>query len=146
MADPGGVLPGRTRHLHQVSIANADTEAEAGPDETAEIIAKVADSLMAVGALPVTSTLLREFPGSGPGWHTPLAHRWGRRARRRTAGFRAAEHRGLAVRLPLQHATSVIESVSAQGELVEHPAVWPPVGDGGILAHDHALLPGAGHR
>jgi hypothetical protein len=27
---------------------------------------------MAVGALPVTSTLLREFPTSGPGWHTPL--------------------------------------------------------------------------
>jgi hypothetical protein len=31
----------------------------------------VADSLIAVGALPVTSTLLRESPASGPGWHVP---------------------------------------------------------------------------
>ena len=110
--------------------------AEAGPEETAEIVAKVADSLMAVGALPVTSTLLRAFPASGPGWHTPLAHRWGRRAHQRAAGFRPAEHRGLAVRLPLQHATAVIESVSAHGELVSiqlygHPWVrgeyWPMI-------------------
>ncbi len=103
---------------------------------------------MAVGALPVTSTLLREFPASGPGWHTPLAHRWGRRAHRAAQGrgtadvmpgavdFRPAEHRGLAARLPLQHATAVIESVSAQGELVSvqlygHPWVrgeyWPMI-------------------
>jgi hypothetical protein len=118
------------------SISDSVTEATAGPEETAGIIAKVADSLMAVGALPVTSTLLREFPGSGPGWHTPLAHRWGRRAHRRTAGFRAAEHRGLAVRLPLEQAAAVIESVSAQGELVSiqlygHPWVmgeyWPMI-------------------
>ncbi len=122
--------------------------AEAGPEETAEIVATVADSLMAVGALPVTSTLLREFPASGPGWHTPLAHRWGRRAHRAAQGrgtadvmpgavdFRPAEHRGLAARLPLQHATAVIESVSAQGELVSvqlygHPWVrgeyWPMI-------------------
>jgi hypothetical protein len=144
----------------KVSIATSGTEAEAGPDETAEIIAKVADSLMAVGALPVTSTLLREFPGSGPGWHDLLAHRWGRRAHRRTAGFRAAEHRGLAVRLPLQHATSVIESVSAQGELVSiqlygHPWVmgeyWPMItpcfqvratDDAG---DEHDGIPGGGH-
>jgi hypothetical protein len=37
--------------------------AEAGPEETAKIVATVADSLIAVGALPVTSTPLREFPG-----------------------------------------------------------------------------------
>jgi hypothetical protein len=122
--------------------------AEAGPAETAEIVGTVADSLMAVGALPVTSTLLREFPTSGPGWYTPLAHRWGRRASRvargrGTAGvmpgavdFRPAEHRGLAARLPLEHATAVIESISAQGELVGvrlygHPWVrgeyWPMI-------------------
>jgi hypothetical protein len=119
-----------------VSIGTSDTEAEAGPEETAEIVATVADSLIAVGALPVTSPLLREFPGSGPGWHVPLAHRWGRRAHQQAARFRAAEHRGLAVQLPLEHATAVIESVSAQGELVSsriygHPWVhgeyWPMI-------------------
>jgi hypothetical protein len=122
--------------------------AEAGPEETAEIVAKVADSLLAVGALPVTSTLLREFPSDRPGWYTPLAHRWGRRASQLARGrgtadvmpgavdFRPAEHRGLAVRLPLEHATAVIESISAQGELVSvqlygHPWVrgeyWPMI-------------------
>jgi hypothetical protein len=101
-----------------ISITTSDTAAEAGPEETAKIVATVADSLIAVGALPVTSTLLREFPGSGPGWHVQLAHRWGRRAHQQAARFRAAEHRRLVVRLPLEHATAVIESVSAQGELV----------------------------
>ena len=111
------------------------TVAEAGPEETAEIVATVADSLMAVGALPVTSTLLREFPGSAPGWHAALAHRWRRRAHQRAARFRAAEHRRLVVRLPLENATAVIESVSAQDDLVSiqlygHPWVWgeyPPM-------------------
>jgi hypothetical protein len=101
-----------------ISIATSDTAAEAGPEETAKIVGTVADSLIAVGALPVTSTLLREFPGSGPGWHVQLTHRWGRRAHQQAARFRAAEHRRLVVQLPLEHATAVIESVSAQGELV----------------------------
>ncbi len=112
-------------------------EAEVRPEGTAAIVATVADSLMAVGALPVTSTLLRDFPGRGePGWHMPLVNRWGRRAHQRAAGFRPTEHRGLAVRLPLEHATAVIESVSAQGDLVSvqlygHPWVmgeyWPMI-------------------
>ena len=101
-----------------ISIGPSGTVAEAGPEETARIVATVADSLIAVGALPVTSALLREFPGSGPGWHVQLAYRWGYRAHQQAARFRAAEHRRLVVRLPLEHATAVIESVSAQGELV----------------------------
>jgi hypothetical protein len=119
-----------------ISIATSDTVAEAGPEETAEIVATVADCLMAVGALPVTSTMLREFDARGPGWHVQLAHRWGRRVHQEATGFRASEHRGLALRLPLKHATAVIESVSAQGELVSiqlygHPWVmgeyWPMI-------------------
>jgi hypothetical protein len=101
-----------------ISIATSDSAAEAGRDETAKIVATVADSLIAVGALPVTSTLLRESPGSDPGWHVQLARRWGRRAHQQAAMFRAAEHRRLVVRLPLEHATAVIESVSAQDDLV----------------------------
>ena len=101
-----------------ISMETSGTVAEAGPEETAEIVATVADSLIAVGALPVTSTLLREVPGSDPGWHVQLAHRWGRRARQQAARFRAAEHRRLVVRLPLEHATAVIESVSAHDDLV----------------------------
>jgi hypothetical protein len=101
-----------------ISIGTSDTVAEAGPEETARIVATVADSLIAVGALPVTSTLLREAPGTGPGWHAALAHRWGRRVHQHAARFRAAEHHRLVVRLPLEHATAVIESVYAQDDLV----------------------------
>jgi hypothetical protein len=112
-----------------ISMETGGTVAKAGPEETAEIVATVADSLIAVGALPVTSTLLREVPGSAPGWHAALAHRWRRRAYQRAARFRAAEHRRLVVRLPLEHATAVIESVSAQDDLVRiqlygHPWVY----------------------
>src|SRR5215469_11411645 len=101
-----------------ISIEAGGTLAEAGPEETAKIVATVTDSLIAVGALPVTSALLREFPGSAPGWHAALAHRWRHRAHQRAARFRAAEHRGLVVHLPLEHATAVIEGVSAQDDLV----------------------------
>jgi hypothetical protein len=118
-----------------ISIGTSDTTAEAGPEETARIVATVADSLIAVGALPVTSTLLRESPGSGPGWHAQLAHRWRRRAYQQAGKFRAAEHRRLVAELPLEHATAVIESVSAQDDLVSiqlygHPWVmgeYPPM-------------------
>jgi hypothetical protein len=119
------------------SIGDSVSESTAGPEDTAEIVATVADSLLAVGALPVTSTMLRQFPGSrAPAWQLPLVSRWGRRAHHRVAGFRAPQHRGLAVRLPLEHATAVIESISAQGELVDvqvygHPWVmgeyWPMI-------------------
>jgi hypothetical protein len=118
------------------SISTAGSESTAGPEDTAEIVAKVADSLLAVGALPVTSTLLHEPPADRkPAWQPPLVSRWSRRART-AARFEPGEHRGLAVRLPLEHATAVIESVSAQGELVGvqlygHPWVfgeyWPMI-------------------
>jgi hypothetical protein len=118
-----------------ISIGTSGTVAEAGPEETAKIVATVADSLIAVGALPVTSTLLRKSPVSELGWHVQLANRWGRRAHQQAARFRAAEHRRLVVQLPLEHATAVIESVSAQDDLVSiqlygHPWVmgeYPPM-------------------
>lgn len=100
------------------SISTSGSEATAGPEDVAEIAAKVADSLLAVGALPVTSTLLRESPaGRAPAWQAPLVNRWGLRAHT-AARFEPDEHRGLAARLPLEHATAVIESISAPGELV----------------------------
>jgi len=100
------------------SISTSRGESTAGPEDVAEILAKVADSLLAVGALPVTSTLLREPPADRkPAWQTPLVSRWRRRAHT-AAHFEPGEHRGLAARLPLEHATAMIESVSAQGELV----------------------------
>lgn len=48
----------------RISMEASGTVAEAGPEETARIVATVADSLIAVGALPVTSALLREPPAA----------------------------------------------------------------------------------
>jgi hypothetical protein len=111
------------------SISTSGSESTAGPEDVAEIVAKVADSLLAVGALPVTSTLLHEPPADRkPAWQPHLVSRWHSRAHT-AARFEPGEHRGLAVRLPLEHATAMIESISAQGELVGvrlygHPWMW----------------------
>jgi hypothetical protein len=130
---------------------------ELSAQETAGIVATVADALMAVGALPVTSGWLYTTVSTEPGWRTPLLNRWSQRAGQRIAGFRPQEHRGLAIRLPLEQATAVIESVSARGDLVSiqlygHPWVmgeyWPmitpcfqvrAVDDAG---HEHDGIPG----
>jgi hypothetical protein len=118
------------------SISTSGSESTAGPEDTAEIVTKVADSLLAVGALPVTSILLHEPPADRkPAWQPHLVNRWSCRAYT-AAHFEPGEHRGLAARLPLEHATAMIESVSAQGELVGvqlygHPWVmgeyWPMI-------------------
>jgi len=111
------------------SISTSGRESAAGPEDVAEIVAKVADSLLVVGALPVTSTLLHEPPAERkPAWQPHLVRRWGSRAHT-AARFEPGEHRGLVAHLPLEHATAVIESISAQGELVGvqlygHPWVW----------------------
>ena len=111
------------------SISTSGRESAAGPEDVAEIVAKVADSLLAVGALPVTSTLLYEPPAERkPAWQPHLVRRWGSRAHT-AARFEPGEHGGLVAHLPLEHATAVIESISAQGELVGvqlygHPWVW----------------------
>jgi hypothetical protein len=142
------------------SISTSGSESTAGPEDVAEIVAKVADSLLAVGALPVTSTLLYEPPTDRKtAWQPHLVHRWARRAHT-AARFEPGEHRGLVVRLPLEHATAVIESVSARGELVGvrlygHPWVmgeyWPmiapcfqvsAVDDAG---NEHTGMPGDWH-
>jgi hypothetical protein len=110
---------------------------ELTPRETADIVATVADCLIAVGALPASSRLLRERPQTtSREWHDQLAVSWSRRAFRRAAEFRPSEHRGLAAELPFKHATAAIESVSAHGELVAirlygHPwgmgEYWPMI-------------------
>jgi hypothetical protein len=117
---------------------------ELTPDQTAGIVATVADCLLAVGALPASSVLLREPRAGDQQWQAQLASRWSRRAWQQAAGpagaagtgFRLADHRGLTAELPLKHATAIIESVSAHGGLViirlyGHPWVmgeyWPMI-------------------
>ena len=127
-----------TEQLARINGMNLNGS-ELTPDQTAGIVATVADCLLAVGALPASSALLREPRASEQDWQAQLAFRWSRRAWAQAAGaagFRPADHQGLAAELPLKHATAVIESVSAHGGLViirlyGHPWVmgeyWPMI-------------------
>jgi hypothetical protein len=98
------------------------TEVDAA--KTAEIVAIVADCLLAVGALPVGSPLLR--PGSPPprpaqetvatgnvsAWQDALGRRWANRAHLSgTASAPGTTHRVLLAGLPFEHATVIIESL-----------------------------------
>jgi hypothetical protein len=101
--------------------------------DTAGIVAGVADALLAVGALPPDSAVLTGIQGSvRSDWRLALSDRqlalmdtW--------AGPASA---GLAVRLPFEQATAVIETISAREDMVSvqlygHPWVigesWPMI-------------------
>ncbi len=108
---------------------------EFGREETTAIVAAVADSLLAVGSLPADSTLLRQRPADADrGWRHALVDTWSRRVNMGSGGFLPGEQLGLAVRLPLEHATAVIEGLSVHADQVSiqlygHPWVmgeyWP---------------------
>jgi hypothetical protein len=102
--------------------------------DTAKVVAAVADALLWAGALPPDSAVLSERPVT-VGWQEELAQLWGRQAQRR-ARDGEPERAGLAVALPLQRATAVIESIAAHDDLVTiqlygHPWVsgeyWPMI-------------------
>jgi hypothetical protein len=99
------------------------------PPTSAGIVAAVADALVAVGALPVTSPLLLGFPETGRRpWHEELIQRWDLRVRDRAVSPGQEAKAGLAVRLPLERASAVIEGITASGDLMNiwlygHP--WP---------------------
>ncbi len=124
--------------LAQVTSMSISTDDRTAELDTAQIVAAVADALLRTGALPASSALLSGSPaanGGNPGWRLPLMHLLARHAHQRA---RTAEpHRaGLAVALPLRHATAVIESITAHEGLVSiqlygHPWVtgeyWPMI-------------------
>jgi hypothetical protein len=89
------------------------TDVEA--DKTAEIVAVVADCLLAVGALPPGSALLRGRPAvQAPTWQDALAARWARRAHLHADSAPAPgspRHSVLLAPLPLAHASAVIETI-----------------------------------
>jgi hypothetical protein len=103
--------------------------------DVAEVVAAVADGLLALGVLPAASPLLQKITdGQLHGWRTSLMHRWTRRLHQFSEGFLPGEQLALAVRLPLEHATAVIEWLSVHEnqvclQLYGHPWVmgeyWP---------------------
>lgn len=86
--------------------------------DTAAIVTAVADALLAVGALPPDSAVLTGLPDRvHRDWRLALSDRqlaltdtW--------AGTGQASGAGLAVRLPFQQATAVIENITAREHLV----------------------------
>jgi hypothetical protein len=109
--------------------------------DPAGIVAAVTDALLAVGALPAASALLQRLPYREPtDWQAALVPRWGRHAHAYGTGPAPGTGQesvaGLAVRLPLNQATAVIENVTAHEDLVSvqlygHPWItagsWPMI-------------------
>lgn len=115
-----------------VTIATGEDSVEL---DVAKIVAAVADALLWTGALPPDSGMLSDWEGPTPSWREELTELWGRQAHLR-ARDHEPERAGLAVSLPLQRATAVIENIAAQGDLVSiqlygHPWVsgeyWPMI-------------------
>lgn len=127
------------------------TEVEA--DRTAEIVAVVADCLLAVGALPPGSALLRgSRQAQAPTWQDALAERWARRAHLTATSADAAsagtggkteyppgrqEYRVLLAPLPLEHASAVVETVYVSGEGAAAGTL------AGVTLHGRPWVPGA---
>jgi hypothetical protein len=123
-----------------VSIGTGDATVEL---DVPKIVAVVADALLRVGALPLRSALLAggtlaswTAPTAASGsWRDELKYHWGSQALRR-ASAAEPDRAGLAVALPLQRATAVIENIAAHEDYVSiqlygHPWVsgeyWPMI-------------------
>jgi hypothetical protein len=111
-------------------------------DKTAEIVAIVADCLLAVGALPGGSTLLRASQeGTAPTWRDALAARWAHRAHLSGVAAAGSRHEVLLARLPFEHASALIESLSvadtSAGRVVGvrlHGSPWVPAAPWPVIA------------
>jgi hypothetical protein len=122
-----------------VSISTGDVAVDL---EVSKIVAVVANALLQVGVLPLRSALLAGdtpgdgvMPGAGIGWREELKYHWGGEARRRVHAA-GPDRAALAVALPLQQATAVIETIAAHEgyvsiQLYGHPWVsgeyWPMI-------------------
>ena len=122
----------------RIRVGWTDLEA----DKTAEIVAIVADCLLAVGALPPGSTLLRAAQQeTAPAWRDALAARWARRAHLRSVAAAGAQHEVLLAGLPFEHAAALIETVSvadtSAGRIVGvrlHGSPWVPAAPWPVIA------------
>ena len=86
--------------------------------DTAGIVTAVAAALLAVGALPPDSAVLTGLPGSARSdWRLVLSDRQ-LALMDTSAGPGRANGAGLAVRLPFEQATAVIESITAREDMV----------------------------
>ena len=112
------------------SIRTGERSAEFDSGQLAEIVATVADSLIAVGALPVASRLLREPGDNRPPWQGALPRRWYLRTRQDNGDDGGAEHRRLQVDLPFDHAAVTITEVTRRRELVSIQLTGRPWIDG----------------
>jgi hypothetical protein len=122
----------------RVKVGWTDLEA----DTTAEIVATVADCLLAVGALPEGSALLRGGQEEvAPAWLEALAARWARRAHLGGEGAARARHQVLLAALPFEHAGALIEAVTvacpSAGRVVGvrlHGSPWVPAAPWPVIA------------
>jgi hypothetical protein len=131
--------------LSSTMSASISTDGTTVELDVAKIVAVVADALLRVGALSPRSALISgAAPASGiapgataasAGWRQELKYRWGGQAWDR-ASAAEPDRAALAVALPLQRATAVIENIAAHEDYVSiqlygHPWVsgeyWPMI-------------------
>ena len=112
------------------SIGTGERSAEFDSGQLAEIVATVADSLISVGALPVTSKLLQEPADNRPRWQSSLPRRWYFRTRQQDEDDAGAQHYRLDARLPFDHAAVTITNVTRLSELVSIQMIGRPWIDG----------------
>jgi hypothetical protein len=125
-ADPPWPTPAECYLAELASVTSMSIGAAGGTVDgtveldTARIVAAVADALLWIGTLPPDSGLLAAGIAAGHGpteWRQPLTHLRDSQAWRRALDGDPARA-GLAARLPLRQATAVIESITAQENLV----------------------------
>lgn len=90
------------------------------PEGAAEVIAAVAAGLLAVGALPPESELLRRVIDSGyRDWHDGVQQMWLAGVKDPDTGPMLGEHLSLVARLPFDNAVFVIEGINMADDVVE---------------------------
>jgi hypothetical protein len=105
-------------------VSPADTDATFGigldAHQASQVVAAVADALLAVGALPPQSPLLRHPPARDQApWRSDVANRWAGRVHRRAAQPGShTSYAGLTAALPLERAVAILEWVGVDADAV----------------------------
>jgi hypothetical protein len=97
-----------------------------GPQDALGVASAVADALLAVGALPPTSSLLTSYPARQVTWDNEVTHRYTARANQAFDTGRARKVAAVGVDIPLRHGVAVLDAVVVQeGDVWLHVYMSP---------------------
>jgi hypothetical protein len=123
-ADPPWPTPAET-YLAWLAPTPFATDADAcygvglTMEDAHQVVAGVADALLAVGALPPQSSVLGRLPATtSPQWQRELARRWSRRAHQLLISDNRRAVTAVGARLPLRDAVAIVEYLSVLEDAV----------------------------